>query len=62
MIDEAKTGKGIAQFANEIKEASIRKHFTKPKPMTQSLQRKDFLYCDPPEVILQSNHLIYNLF
>ena len=30
------------------------KHFDKEKPMTKTLARKDFLFCEPPEVILQS--------
>ena len=42
----------------EIKETSIRKHYTKSKPLTETLKRTDFLYCDPPEVILQSKLII----
>ena len=45
---------GSGLFSQDIKEASIRKHFPKPKPLTETLKRRDFLYCDPPEVILQS--------
>ena len=41
-------------FSDEIKETSIRKHYDKPKPLTETMKRTDFLYCDPPEVILQS--------
>ena len=54
MIDDPKTSKGIYDFAEEIKETSILKHFDKPKPDTETLKRKDFLFCEPPEVILQS--------
>lgn len=54
MINEPKTSKGIYDFSDEIKETSIRKHYDKPKPLTETMKRTDFLYCDPPEVILQS--------
>ena len=43
-----------------VQEASIRKHFPKQKPLTETMKRTDFLYCDPPEVILQSKiNIIY---
>ena len=54
-INEPKKSKGLFGFAEEIKETSIRKHYDKPKPLTETMKRTDFLYCDPPEVILQSN-------
>ena len=54
MINEPKTSKGIYDFSDEIKETSIRKHYDKPKILTETMKRTDFLYCDPPEVILQS--------
>ncbi len=54
MINEPKQSKGLYDFTEEIKETSIRKHYTKPKPLTETMKRTDFLYCDPPEVILQS--------
>jgi site-specific DNA-adenine methylase len=54
MINEPKKNKGLYEFTEEIKETSIRKHYTKPKPLTETMKRTDFLYCDPPEVILQS--------
>ena len=54
MINEPKQKKGVDEFAEEIKETSIRKHYTKAKPLTETMKRTDFLYCDPPEVILQS--------
>jgi site-specific DNA-adenine methylase len=54
MINEPKRSKGIYDFADQIKEVSIRKHFDKPKPITETMKRKDFIYCEPPEVILQS--------
>ena len=60
MIDDPKRSKGIYDFAEQIKETSIRKHFNKEKPMTKTLQRKDFLFCEPPEVILQSKNNFYN--
>ena len=62
MINEPKTSKGIYDFADQIKETSIRKHFDKPKPITDTMKRKDFLYCEPPEVILQSKHLLKIIF
>ncbi len=54
MIDDPKRSKGIYDFVEEIKEVSIHKHFSKEKPKTKTLARKDFLFCEPPEVILQS--------
>ena len=54
MINEPKRSKGIYDFIDEIKETSIRKHYEKPKPISESMKKKDFLYCEPPEVILQS--------
>ena len=54
MINEPKRDKGLYEFTEEIKETSIRKHYTKEKPLTETMKRTDFLYCDPPEVILQS--------
>ena len=58
MIDDPKRSKGIYDFVEQIKEISVRKHFDKEKPLTKTLQRKDFLFCEPPEVILQSK-IIY---
>ena len=54
MISEPKRSKGIYDFIEQIKETSIRKHYEKPKPISESMKKKDFLYCEPPEVILQS--------
>lgn len=56
MIKETKKkGDGISSLAGNLKEESIRKKFSKEKkPQTV----KPFLYCDPPEVILQSNVFI----
>jgi hypothetical protein len=54
MIPDKKPKDELGEFSKEYKESSIRKHFTKPKPFTQTMQRTDFLYCEPPEVILQS--------
>jgi hypothetical protein len=54
MINEPKTKKGINEFVEEIKEISIRKHFDPEKPISQTLNSQNYLYCDPPEVILQS--------
>ena len=54
MINEPKKSKGLYDFTEEIKETSIRKHYSKVKPLTETMKRTDFLYCDPPEVILQS--------
>ena len=54
MIDEPKQSKGIYDLSEEIKEKSIRRHFSKEKVMTKTLSRKDFLFCEPSEVIIQS--------
>lgn len=52
MINEQKKRKaGVNGFSENIREVSIRKNFPKPRPQ---LEGKTFLYCDPPEVILQS--------
>ena len=58
MINESKIKRGINDFAEEIKEVSIRKHFEPPKPISETLNSPNFLYCDPPEVILQSKSKI----
>jgi tRNA-2-methylthio-N6-dimethylallyladenosine synthase len=34
----------------------MNRHYDKEKPLTKTLTRKDFLFCDPPEVIIQSKH------
>ena len=62
MINEPKKSKGLYDFTEEIKETSIRKHYTKPKPLTETMKRTDFLYCDPPEVILQSKQIFLKIF
>ena len=54
MINEPKIKRGINDFAEEIKEVSIRKHFEPPKKISDTLNSPNYLYCDPPEVILQS--------
>ena len=54
MINDPKQSKGIYDFVDQVKETSILKHYDKEKPMSQTLTRKDFLFCDPPEVIIQS--------
>ena len=59
MINEPKRSKGIYDFIDQIKETSIRKHYEKPKPISVSMKKKDFLYCEPPEVILQSKFYFY---
>ena len=58
MINEQKIKRRINDFAEEIKEVSIRKHFEPPKPISETLNSPNFLYCDPPEVILQSKSKI----
>ena len=62
MINEQKKSKGLYDFTEEIKETSIRKHYTKAKPLTETMKRTDFLYCDPPEVILQSKRIFLKIF
>ena len=54
MINEPKQSKGIYDFVDQIKEKSILKHYDKEKPMSKTLTRKDYLFCEPPEVIIQS--------
>ena len=54
MINEPKIKKGINDFAEEIKEVPIRKHFEPPKQISETLNSPNILYSDPPEVILQS--------
>ena len=54
MINEPKIKKGIEDFAEEIKEVPIRRNFEPPKPFSETLNSPNFLYSDPPEVILQS--------
>ena len=54
MINETKKSKGIYDFVDQIKEKSILKHYDKEKPMSKTLTRKDYLFCEPPEVIIQS--------
>ena len=67
MIDDPKQGKGIFDLSEEIKEKSILRHYSKEKPLTKilrhyskekpltkTLSRKDFLFCEPSEVIIQS--------
>jgi hypothetical protein len=56
--EKKKKKEGIEDYIEKIKEVSVRKNFTSSKGML--LENKNFLYCDPPEVILQS--IIYNLF
>ena len=56
MIEEPKQNKGIYDLVEKIKETSIHKHYDKEKPLTKTLTRKDFLFCDPPEVIIQSKY------
>ena len=54
MINEPKQSKGIYDFVDQIKEKAILKHYDKEKPMSKTLTRKDYLFCEPPEVIIQS--------
>jgi site-specific DNA-adenine methylase len=54
MINDPKPSTGIYDYADQIKETSILRHYDKEKPLTKTLARKDFLFCDPPEVIIQS--------
>jgi hypothetical protein len=54
MLDEPKKSKGIFDLSEELKETSIYRHYSKEKVMTKTLSRKDFLFCEPSEVIIQS--------
>ena len=56
MIDDPKPNKGIYDLIDKVKETSILRNYEKEKPLTKTLSRKDFLYCDPPEVIIQSKY------
>ncbi len=59
MFNEKKKKVGLNQYSDEIKEVSIRKKFP-DKPIPE-LEHKIFLYCDPPEVILQSKIFKFNI-
>lgn len=50
-VKKNKDMQGINAFSDEIKEKSILYNFPKDEKNTYN---KNFLYCDPPEVILQS--------
>ena len=50
--------KGVNKISEEIKEVPILKHFEPPKPFSNNFNPEQVLYCDPPEVILQSKQLI----
>ena len=45
---------GIIDYSEQIKEVSIRRNF--PSQKRKIPEEVNFLYCDPPEVILQSKH------
>lgn len=47
---------GIIDYSERIKEVSIRKNFPVQKRIIP--EEINFLYCDPPEVILQSNFFL----
>ncbi len=49
-----KKNEGVNAYSEQIKEQSILKRFPKENRLTDE---KNFLYCDPPEVILQSKFL-----
>ena len=57
MIEELKTKKGVSDISEEIKEVPILKNFNIQKSFHQNSNPANFLYCDPPEVILQSKSL-----
>jgi site-specific DNA-adenine methylase len=50
-IQKKKKNQGISEFSEQIKEKSILYRFSKE---TNTTDEHNFLYCDPPEVILQS--------
>ena len=52
-----KVKKGVNKISEEIKEVPILKHFDSPKPFSQNFNSEQFLFCDPPEVILQSKQI-----
>lgn len=54
-IQKKKKSQGVNAFSEEIKEQSILKRFPKPQILADE---KNFLYCDPSEVILQSKFII----
>ncbi len=53
MLSDNKHKIGINNYSDQIKEVSIRRNF--PKEKQAVTEDKNYLYCDPPEVILQSN-------
>jgi hypothetical protein len=52
-----KVKKGVNKISEEIKEVPILKHFEPPKSFSHNLNPEQFIYCDPPEVILQSKQI-----
>ncbi len=56
MLNEKRNKIGINNYSDQIKEVSIRRNF--PVQKVVAAEDKNFLYCDPPEVILQSNHIL----
>ena len=58
-IQKKKKNQGISEFSEQIKEKSILYRF----PIESNTNDdKAFLYCDPPEVILQSNKFKFIIF
>ena len=49
-----KLNKELQDIIKLKKKAILDNEFDKAKPLTETMKRTDFLYCDPPEVILQS--------
>ncbi len=52
-VQKKKKNEGVNAYSEQIKEQSILKKFPKENTL---LNEKNFLYCDPPEVILQSKN------
>lgn len=53
-VQKKKKNEGVNAYSEQIKEQSILKKFPKENRLADE---KNFLYCDPPEVILQSKIL-----
>ncbi len=56
-VQKKKKNEGVNAYSEQIKEQSILKKFPKENSLADE---KNFLYCDPPEVILQSKFKIQN--
>jgi hypothetical protein len=57
MINEPKRSKGIYDFIDQIKETSIRKHYEKPKPISDSMKKKISYIVNLPKLFFKVSFL-----